>query len=442
MKSALGRHRFHYAWVVVAVTFVTMLVAAGVRSVPGVLILPLEREFGWDRATISLAVSINIVLYGFCGPFAATLVERLGMRRMMAGALLTISVAVALTTQMRDPWQLQFLWGIVAGLGVGALAGWVAATTSNRWFAERRGLVVGVLTAAGATGQLLFLPLLAWLIEVFGWRPAVLFVAGIAALMSPLVLLFVRDHPAQVGLRPCGAGEGWMAPKERALAAGNSFAAALRTLWGCLRHRDFLLLSGSFFVCGASTNGLIGTHLIPASIEHGMAEVTAASFLAIIGAFDIVGTVLSGWLSDRFDNRWLLAWYYGFRGLSLMFLPYALQAGLFQLGVFVVFYGLDWVATVPPTVRLTSDIFGKRNVGPVFAWIFAAHQVGAASMAFGAGVLREWLGDYGLSFVIAGVMCLVAVGMVAIIRRPLDEGSPQSGIAAIRPRWKGAEPNG
>lgn len=436
MIPALVRGRLHYAWLVVAITFLTMLAAAGIRSVPGVLILPLEGEFGWDRATISLAVSINIVLYGLCSPFAATLVERLGMRRIMAGALLTIAFAVAATTQMSASWQLILLWGLVAGVGVGALAGWMAATVSNRWFVKRRGLVVGVLTAAGATGQLLFLPLLAWVIQTSGWRTAALLVAAVALLMVPLVLFLMRDHPEDVDLRPFGADADWSPPEERKLATGNSFVAAVGTLWSCLRHRDFLLLAGSFFVCGASTNGLIGTHLIPASIEHGMNEVTAASFLAIIGALDIVGTVFSGWLSDRFDNRWLLAWYYGLRGLSLMFLPYALGSGLFQLGVFVVFYGLDWVATVPPTVRLTSDIFGRRNAGPVYAWIFASHQLGAAAMAYGAGAVRGSLGDYGLAFVIAGVMCMFAVGMVAVIRRP-SEGPPEIAMAPLAPPQRG-----
>lgn len=433
MIPSIARGRIHYGWIVVAVTFLTMLAAAGIRSVPGVLILPLEGEFGWDRATISLAVSINMILYGLCSPFAATLVERLGMRRIMASALLIVAVAVGATTRMTAAWQLVVLWGAVAGVGVGTLAGWVAATVSNRWFVERRGLVVGVLTAAGATGQLVFLPLLAWVIEASGWRAAALIVTAVALVMVPLVLLLIRDSPEAVGIRPYGAPVDWSPPRERAIATGNSFTAALGMLWSCLRHRDFLLLAGSFFVCGASTNGLIGTHLIPASIEHGMPEVTAAGFLAVIGAFDIVGTVLSGWLSDRVDSRWLLAWYYGLRGLSLMFLPYALEAGVVPLGVFVVFYGLDWVATVPPTVRLTSDIFGRRNAGPVYAWIFAAHQVGAAAMAYGAGAIRSALGDYGLSFVIAGFMCMIAVGMVVVIRRP-SQGEPVLAAAALAPR--------
>ncbi|MGI8551747.1 MAG: MFS transporter [Dehalococcoidia bacterium] len=428
MSRTLQRERLHYAWIVAAVTFVVLLVAAGVRSVPGVLILPLEHEFGWSRATVSLAVSINLLLYGLAGPFAAAVMEKFGMRRLMIGSLLTIAVAVGLTTQMRASWQLQLLWGGLVGLGTGAMAGWVAATVSNRWFVERRGLVVGLLTASGATGQLIFLPLLARIVESAGWRPAVLIVAGVSLIIIPLVALFIRNFPQDVGQRPYGASSEMAAAMAPVARTGNPFATAIGTLTRCLRHRDFRLLAGSFFICGATTNGLIGTHLIPASVEHGIPEVTAAGFLALIGVFDLIGTTCSGWLSDRFDNRWLLCWYYSLRGISLLFLPYAYGRGYFGLALFVVLYGLDWVATVPPTVRLMADLFGKQNVGTVFAWISASHQLGAATAAFGAGALRTWLGDYQVSFMSAGALCLIAAGMV--IRLGRAEGGP---VAPSRP---------
>ncbi len=407
--------RLHYAWIVVVVAFLMLLVAAGVRSVPGVLILPLEAEFGWNRAVVSLAVSINLVLFGLCGPFAAAFMERWGMRRLMVSALLTLAVAVALTTFMRAAWQLYLLWGVVVGLGTGAISGWVAAAVANRWFVTRRGLVVGLLTSSNATGQLLFLPLLASIVAALGWRAAALLVAGTAALAIPLIALFMRDDPRQVGLRPYGAP-----PDEQPAAptsGGNPLRRAVATLSTGLRSRDFLILAGSFFICGASTNGLIGTHLIPASHEHGIPEVTAASMLALIGIFDIAGTLASGWLSDRFDNRRLLFWYYSLRGLSLIFLPYAYGLGIPGLALFVVFYGLDWVATVPPTVRLTADRFGKANVGTFYAWIFAAHQLGAAFAAFGAGALRTLRGDYQASFIAAGLLCMVAALLVLRINR-------------------------
>ena len=412
MIATWTRGRIHYAWIVVGVAFLTMLTAAGIRSVPGVLILPLEQEFGWSRAVVSLAVSINLLLFGFCGPFAAAVMEKFGMRRVMVGALFLLAGAVALTTQIHNAWQLYLLWGAVVGLGTGSMAGWVAAAVANRWFVERRGIVVGLLTASNATGQLIFLPLLATVVEKYGWRPAVLVVASVALVAAPLVMLIVRNYPEDVGLRAYGAPE----HEERhshakPMQVGNPFKMAIATLLLGLRSRDFLLLAGSFFVCGATTSGLIGTHLIAASHEHGIPEVTAANMLALIGIFDLIGTMASGWLSDRFDSRWLLFWYYGLRGLSLIFLPYAYGTGMLGLGLFVVVYGLDWVATVPPTVRLTADLFGKRNVSTVYAWIYAAHQLGAAMAAFGAGALHTWLGDYQVSFLLAGGLGLLAAGM-------------------------------
>lgn len=419
---AFARGRFHYAWIVVAVTFVTMLVTAGIRSVPGVLILPLEQEFGWNRATLSLAISINLLLYGLCGPFAAAFMERLGMRRMMSGALLVLGGAIALTTQIREAWQLQLLWGVVVGVGSGAMAGWLSPTIANRWFVERRGLVVGMLTASNATGQLVFLPLLAALAVTFGWRASVELVAGTSLALIVLVLIFIRNFPENIGLRPYGASESEPITPPPAVT-GNPFANALRNLATGLRSRDFWLLAGSFFICGASTSGLIGTHLIPASVEHDIPEVAAAGLLALIGVFDLIGTMASGWLSDRYDNRKLLVWYYSLRGLSLLLLPYAYGTGYFGLGLFIVFYGLDWVATVPPTVRLTADLFGRHRAGAMFAWIFSAHQLGAAAAAFGAGALRTWLGDYQASFMTAGVLCLIAAGLVIRIGRAAASGN-------------------
>lgn len=411
------RGRFYYGWLIVAVTFVTMLAASGVRAVPSVLILPLEHEFGWARSVVALAVSINLLLFGLCGPFAAAVMERVGMRAMMLVALVVMGLAVIATTQIHTAWQLQLLWGVVVGIGTGALSGWVAATVANRWFVERRGLVVGVLTAASATGQLIFLPILASAIEAVGWRLAVLVVAAVALLIVPFVALLIRDSPRQIGLLPYGAkvDDEPVAPQP---TAQNPFVAAIQTLTHGLRNRDFRLLAGTFFICGASTNGLIGTHLIPNSVEHGMTEVAAASLLAVIGAFDIVGTIASGWLSDRFDNRWLLVWYYSLRGLALLFLPFAYGSGYFGIVLFVVFYGLDWVATVPPTVRLTADIFGKAQAGRVFAWIFVAHQLGAATVSYAAGQLYDWFGDYRAAFYTSGLICLVAASMAIRIGRP------------------------
>ena len=424
------RARPHYAWVVFAVTFVTLLGAAGFRSTPGVLMVPLEQEFGWSRATVGLAVSVNLLLFGFSGPFAAALMLRFGIRRVVCSALAAIAAGALLTTQADQPWQLVLLWGVVVGLGAGCMATVLAATIANRWFVERRGLVLGLLTAASATGQLVFLPTLAWLTTDVGWRWAAVATATGALLVIPLVARFLRDWPREVGERPYGAK---IDDPPQATPATNPIVSAVDGLRLAAGHRDFWLLAGTFFVCGFSTNGLIGTHLIPASIDHGMAATTAAGFLALIGIFDVIGTTASGWLTDRWDPRKLLFAYYGLRGLSLLLLPTAFGAPQAGLILFVVFYGLDWVATVPPTVSLASDIFGRQRGPIVYGWIFSAHQVGAAVAATGAGLVRTATGDYVLAFLAAGALCLVAAMMALGIGRrrerevvvtPLVPGAP------------------
>ena len=418
------RIRLHFAWIVAAVTFVVLMASAGIRATPGVLLVPLEREFGWSRATTSSAVSLGLLLYGLVGPFCAAIAQRVGIRRTMAGAMMTLAVAVLLATRVRAPWQLILLWGLFVGTGTGMVATVMGAVVVNRWFAERRGLVLGALTASTATGQLLFLPILARLAEHQGWRWALYLVGGAAAAAVPLVLLLVRESPADVGLLPFGADPG---TPVAARPTGNPALVAVRTLSEAARHRAFWLLAGTFFVCGASTNGLIGTHLIPACMDHGIPEVQAAGMLALMGIFDLFGTTGSGWLSDRVDGRWLLFTYYGLRGLSLMFLPHALHEQGQGLSLFTVFYGLDWIATVPPTVKLCTDAFGRERAPIVFGWVMAAHQVGAGVAALGAGVIRAELGAYRLAFLISGGMCLAAALMSLAIRpgrSPAGEGAP------------------
>jgi predicted MFS family arabinose efflux permease len=392
----------HYAWVIAAVTFVVLLVTAGIRATPGVLMVPLEAEFGWNRAAISLAVAINIALFGIIGPFAASVMDRWGLRRVVLAAVALLAVSVALTTRMRTQWELTLLWGILVGSGTGVTSMVLAAIVANRWFDERRGLVMGALSAANATGQLVFLPLLASLVEQRGWRAAAFAVAGAAAIVFVLVLLFMRDRPEDLGLLPYGRQAGQPAP------AGPPPLAPLAALRTASRSRAFRVLAGSFFICGASTNGLIGTHLIPACHDYGMPELRAAQLLAVMGIFDILGTTASGWLTDRYSSRHLLFAYYTLRGASLLFLPFTLANPSHGLAWFAIFYGLDWVATVPPTVRLTSDTFGRQNTGVVYGWIGASHQLGASLAAFGAGAIRTALGDYQLAFWIAGALCFVA----------------------------------
>jgi sugar phosphate permease len=404
-----------YAWIVAAVTFVALLVGAGVRSAPGVLMVPLEHEFGWTRAAISFAVSVNLVLYGLIGPFAAAVMNRVGVRRTMLAGLACLALGMGLTPLVTHSWQLVALWGVVVGTGSGVIALVLGATIVNRWFAARRGLVMGLLTASTATGQLIFLPLLASLATHHGWRSSALCMAALALAVAPLVALVVRDHPRDKGLAPYG---GTMGDALEVPRGGNPARAAVDALRDGLRDRDFRVLAGTFFICGLSTNGLIGTHLIPACIDHGIPEVAAAGLLATMGVFDLFGTTISGWLSDRWDSRKLLAWYYGLRGLSLFGLPYALQGPESARWGFAVFYGLDWIATVPPTVRLTGDRFGSARVGLMFGWIVAAHQIGAAAAAFAAGVARTELGDYEAAFRVAGALCLVAAAAIFRMSAP------------------------
>jgi sugar phosphate permease len=404
---------FHYAWIVAAVTFLALLAAAGVRATPSVLIVPLEESFGWSRATISFAISINIFLYGLMGPFAGALMQRIGIRRTVALALALMAVTIAASTLITAPWQLVLTWGFLVGLGSGTVALVLGAAVVNRWFVTRRGLVMGMLTASTATGQLVFLPMLAAVARGSGWTTVAWIVAGVAAAMVPVVLLLMRDNPQEVGLQPYGAEANAPAtPPSQA----NPLVVAVSVLARVSRSRDFWLLFLSFFVCGLSTNGLIGTHLISACIDQGIPEVHAASLLAMMGIFDLIGTTLSGWLSDRYDSRWLLFWYYGLRGLSLIFLPYS-DFTLYGLTLFAVFYGLDWIATVPPTVRLVNDLFGKQDAPVIFGWILTGHQIGAAVAAIGAGALRTDLGSYFEAFIMAGIACVLTAVMVLWIGR-------------------------
>ena len=406
--------RLHPAWIVAAVAFVALVGAAGFRATPSVLLHPLHAEFRWPLATISAAVSVNLLLFGLTAPFAAALMDRFGIRRVVAAALALVAAGSGLTVFMTASWQLVLCWGVLVGLGTGSMALAFVATVTGRWFVHRRGLVTGVLTAGGAAGQLVFLPLLAILVSRYGWRAAALVVAGAALLVVPLVLRWLREYPADLGLPPYGATE-VVAPVK---PAGGAAARAVGALAQAARTRPFWLLAAGFAICGATTNGLVGTHFIPAAHDHGMAQTTAAGLLALVGLFDIVGTVASGWLTDRYDPRLLLGAYYALRGGSLLVLP-----GLFaattepSMLVFIIFYGLDWVATVPPTVALCREYFGA-SAAVVFGWVFAAHQLGAAVAATGAGLVRDQLGTYTLAWYVAGTLSVgAAVLSLMLLRR-------------------------
>jgi predicted MFS family arabinose efflux permease len=410
LSALLQRHGVHYGWVVVGVTFLTMLVTAGAVGAPGVLILPLQHEFGWQTEQISTALAIRLVLFGLMGPFAAAFLNRFGLKRVAFTALSLILFGLAGSLVMTQVWQLIALWGVTIGIATGLTAVVLGATVASRWFSHRRGLVVGMLTASSATGQLVFLPLLAGLTERYGWRMAIGFVAAMTLLAVVVLLLLMADRPSVVGLLPYGDTAATAPPDTR---GATSPIAALREAAG---SRTFWVLFASFFVCGASTNGLIQTHFVSLCGDYGIAAVGAASMLAVMGVFDFVGTIGSGWLSDKVDNRALLFWYYGLRGLSLVYLPFS-NFSFYGLSIFAVFYGLDWIATVPPTVRLISQHFGRERANLVFGWVFAGHQLGAATAAFGAGYTRTAYATYLPAFFAAGVMCLGAALLVLTIGR-------------------------
>ena len=410
------KHRFHYAWMVIAVTFLIMLVTAGIRATPSVMMVPLERGFGWSRTTISMALAINLALFGLMGPFAAAAMQRFGMRRTVLAALTVLSIAVALSSRMHATWQMVLIWGVLVGGATGATSTTLGAVVVNRWFSQHRGLAMGILTASSATGQLAFLPLMAWVAEHRGWQTLVVLVALAAAIVLPLVALFLPEKPSAVGLRRLGEAEGGAADAPRNNA--NPIVIAFTALKKASRVGDFWLLFFTFFICGASTNGYIGTHFIAMCGDYGLSEVRGAGMLAMMGVCDLFGTTLSGWLSDRFNNRVLLFWYYGLRGLALIFLPFAFGYQYLGLPLFGLFYGLDWIATVPPTVRLTTDVFGSTDGPVVFGWVVAGHQLGAAFAALGAGMLRSTLGNYTVATLISGGLCVLGALLVLRINRP------------------------
>lgn len=413
LAAAFARRGIHYGWAVAAVTFLTMLVTAGAVGAPGVLILPLQKEFGWATSEISSALAIRLLLFGLMAPFAAAFMNRFGVRPVATFALSMIAASIVGSFFMTQLWQLVLLWGFVLGFGTGLTAMVLGATVATRWFVQRRGLVVGLLTASTATGQLVFLPLLAALTEQVGWRAAMVFVLGMIALAAIGVLVLMRDRPVDVGLAPYGGTQIVPAPAQAA-SLGAMLASPIVALREAAKTSTFWILFGTFFVCGASTNGLVQTHFVALCGDYGMAAVTAASVLAVIGIFDFLGTVGSGWLSDRYDSRWLLFWYYGLRGLSLLFLPFT-DFSFYGLSIFAIFYGLDWVATVPPTIKIAADRFGEKAT-LVFGWVFTGHQLGAAFAAYGAGFSRTVYDSYLPAFFIAGALCLFAAGFCIMMR--------------------------
>lgn len=412
MTSPSNPTRLHRAWVIAGVTFLTLIAAAAFRSTTSVLFEPLEMHFGWTRSQTSLAVTVNLIFYGLTAPFAAVFMERFTIKRTAMVALTLIGLGTGLTLTMTEVWQLVLYWGVFVGLGTGALALVFASIVANRWFETRRGLVTGIFSAAYATGQLLFLPLIAHLVMESGWQLGSLVVTLLVAALIPIFFFMFKEKPADVGLLPYGATE----PRVEEQAP-RTVKATITTLTEAFRSKAFWVLAGTFFVCGWTTNGLIGAHFIPAAHDHGMPATTAASLLAIVGIFDFIGTILSGWLTDKVDPKLLLVFYYGLRGLALFTVPYVLgPTAEPPLWFFIVFYGLDWIATVPPTIALTREYFGAAKSGVIYGWVFASHMIGAAIAAAYAGIIRDVQGDYFIAWITAAVLCLVAAGSMGFLR--------------------------
>jgi sugar phosphate permease len=427
--TLLQRRSIHFAWVIAVVTFLAMLTTSAALGLPGAMLQPMSQEFGWTTDQLSSVFAVRFALFGLLGPFAAIFIARFGLRRIMVTAACLIAVAMVLATGVTQLWQLFLLWGIVLGCGSGLTALVLGAMVANRWFTANRGLVVGLFAASTATGQLLFLPAAAWIIEHIGWRYAVLPIVAACAVVCVLATLFMRDHPQDVGLRPFGepADQPHAAPTPLPMSLWGPFTVLVEVS----RNGTFWILAASFFICGLSTNGLLQTHFISLCGDNGLSAVPAASVLAMMGAFDLIGTTLSGYLSDRYDNRKLLFWYYGLRGLSLFWLPFSTFT-LYGLSLFAMFYGLDWIATVPPTVKLAAQTFGKERAGLVFGWIFAAHQLGAATAAYGAGLTRTLLLTYNPALFAAGAACLMAAMLVMRVRRPITDNANK--LAALPKR--------
>ncbi len=425
LSTWLAGRNIYYGWVVVATTFLTGLATAGAMGSAGVMIEPLQQEFGWDTADISFAFAVRLLFYGLLGPFAAAFMNSFGVRKVVSAALLLIIVGLIGSCFITELWQLVLWWGVIVGVGTGMTALVLGATVATRWFSHRRGLVVGMMTAANATGQLVFLPLMAALTEAWGWRSALTFIIVVIIGAKLLVLLLMRDYPADLGL-PVHGESAVTPPPAVKVGIGATLLAPLVALRDAAGNGTFWVLFGTFFVCGLSTNGLIQTHWIAICGDFGMAPVAAASTLAVIGVFDFIGTVGAGWLADRYDNRWLLFWFYGLRGLSLIYLSYS-GFSFFELSIFAIFYGLDWIATVPPTVRLAAERFGPQRANLFFGWIFTGHQIGAAMAAWGAGAIRGDLSTYMPALQIAGIMCIVAALGVLTLRR---SGNAARAVAA------------
>ena len=422
---------FYYGWFVVALSFLANLTAAGIRSAPSVLIHPLEAEFGWSRTAIASAASLNLLLLGLFAPIGGWLIDRIGARRVILGCLTTIAVGLVGTVFVRELWQLIVMWGVVLGIATGVTPA-LGASIASRWFVHRRGLAIGIMTNANAAGQVVYLPLLMAIIVTLGWRSALIAMAAASAVLIPAIFFWMRDNPAEVGLEPYRSKALAAAEKQRVYARGDIRPMSISAISEVFRTSTFWILSGCFFICGVTANGLIGTHLIPHAIERGIPQMTAATAVGIMGGASFIGTTFSGWLVDRIDPRKVLSVVYGLRGSSLFILPFVNEST--ALFVFAVIYGLDWYASGPATTTIIARSFGAERVGRIFGLVFVFHQLGGASAAILGGWVRVHYGDYQIAFLVGGILGLVAACLALTVR---STPRPAPAIPA-KPEFAGA----
>jgi MFS family permease len=409
-----SRVGLHYGWIVLAALVVVMLLGSGLRAMFGVFIKPMESTFGWDRAALSGAAALSLLLLGAAGPFVGWLADQWGPRRVIMASVVLLGIGTVLTSRVTALWQVYLTAGVLMALGSGGVGMSTAASVAARWFEGRRGLVMGLIGGAMSAGQLVIVPLAVWLTLTLGWRQSYVWLGLLLFVLAiPLTLFFIHNDPRDRGLRAYGAGEAASGTAPTAPERRTGIADAMQV-------PAFWLLAGSFFVCGYTSNGLVLTHLVPHAAEHGFSEMHAAQALGVMGAMNILGTVASGWICDRFGRKGPLAFYYGVRGLSLLFLLYVWNVP--SLHIFAAIFGLNYISTVPPTTTLTANIFGRYSVGALSGWIFFSHQVGAALGAAIGGWIFQSTGSYAWAFVSAAVMAFLAVPMaLAIKERPLDQ---------------------
>jgi sugar phosphate permease len=411
VARAMAARGIHYGWLMAGLVFLAGLCESAAMSVPSVLLTPMSNDLGWSISELAGPLGLRVALFGLVAPFAGGLILLYGPRAVLVASAALLIAGLVLVITMKAKWELWLGLGVLMGLAPGLTAIAMAATIATRWFTAQRGLVLGILSAASATGQLIFLPPAAWITETYGWRAALLPFVLLNGALAVLFILFSRDRPADVGLPPFGEDTVLPGPPE---PSGNVFAVSFDALLSASGSLLFWVVTFAFFICGVSSIGLM-PHFVTFCGDFGVSPIFSASMLAAIGVFDFIGTIGSGWLSDRFDNRWLLACYYGFRGLSLIWLPFS-GFSLFGLSMFAMLFGLDFVATVPPSVRLTAQEFGRERAPVVFGWCFAAHQLGAGAMAFAAGLSRDALATYIPAFLAAGALCIVAAMSFYLLR--------------------------